>query len=368
MLIFACSSTTDTHEDTANPATVLHNRDDFKVIAYYTGAPDSLDASTLESLTHIIYSFAHLQEHQLVVKEAADSASLHYLASLKQHHPQLKIMVALGGWGGCESCSSVFATEEGRKDFAISTKAFIESFAIDGLDLDWEYPAIEGFPKHRYGPADRDNFSLLIEELRQTLGWGYELSFAAGGFTQFLEKSVDWPRVMPLLDRVNLMSYDLVNGNSPATGHHTPLYSTPEQRESTQRAVQYLDSVGVERSKIIIGGAFYARVWEGVPASNNGLYQRGRFKEAILYNQLETYTGYYPGFVEHWDSVAQAPFLYNPNQKVFATYDDPRSLAIKTRYAFSQGLGGIMFWQLSGDKAGGELLQTIYRVKKEQQP
>lgn len=368
-LLFACS-TTHNQQDEVFPAngTTLTNGNEFRVIAYYTGNPDSLNAKTLESLTHIIYSYAHLQGNQLVLKEARDTTALTYLASLKQQYPHLKVLVALGGWGGCETCSTVFASEEDRTAFATSTKVFLDSFGIDGLDLNWKYPAHEDFPDPPYSPQDRENFSMLIEELRQTLSWGYTISVAAGGFPLFLEESINWARTAPLLNWINVMSYDLVNGNSPRTGHHTPLYSTHEQLESTQQVVHYLDSVGVERNKIVIGAAFYACIWEGVPAGNRGLYQPGTFKESILYNQLQTYTGFYPGFETHWDSVAQAPFQYNPNQKVFATYDDPPSLAIKTRYALAQGLGGIMFWQLSGDTPEGDLLQAIYRVKKENIP
>lgn len=369
LLLLACSTPPNQQEEaTVIPRTTLEKGNNFKVIAYYTGYPDSLDPATLEPLTHIIYGFAALDSGRLSLKEARDSTSLIYLASLKKAHPQLKVMIALGGWGGCESCAALLNTETGRQDFALSTKKFLDTFNIDGLDLDWEYPAIAGYHGHSYDSSRRENFSLLIEEMRQTLGWNYELSFAAGGISQNLQASVDWTRVMPLLDRVNLMSNDLVNGNSPITEHHTPLYSTPEQQQSTHAAVQFLDSLGIERKKILIGAAFYARIWEGVPATNNGLYQPGKFKETILYNQLDAYTGLHPDFVAHWDSVAQAPYLYNPNQMIFATYDDTRSISIKTRYALMQELGGIMFWQLSGDKADGELLQTIDRVRKEYIP
>src|SRR5690349_22776137 len=71
------------------------------------------------------------------------------------------------------------------------------------------------------------NFTLLIQALRTTLGDKYEISFAAGGFTKFLTQSIEWNAVMPFVDRVNLMTYDLINGYSTVTGHHTPLYSTP---------------------------------------------------------------------------------------------------------------------------------------------
>ena len=79
-------------------------------------------------------------------------------------------------------------------------------------------------------PADKENFTALMQALRDALGNKHEVSFAAGGFVEFLQNSVEWDKIAPLVDKVNLMSYDLVNGNSTITGHHTPLYSTPQQK------------------------------------------------------------------------------------------------------------------------------------------
>ncbi len=80
---------------------------------------------------------------------------------------------------------------------------------------------------------------------------------------------------MPLLDKVNLMSYDLVNGYSKLTGHHTPLYSNSSQKPSADNAIRYLDSIHVPLNKLIIGAAFYAREWDSVANVSNGLYQGG---------------------------------------------------------------------------------------------
>ncbi|HXL56996.1 MAG TPA: glycosyl hydrolase family 18 protein, partial [Chitinophagaceae bacterium] len=68
---------------------------------------------------------------------------------------------------------------------------------------------------HVYTPDDKHNFTLLIQILRQTLANKYEISFAAGGFTKYLTESIEWNAVMPLADRVNIMSYDLIKWLQP---------------------------------------------------------------------------------------------------------------------------------------------------------
>jgi chitinase len=331
----------------------------FAVLAYYAGNEADIDKYPVEKVTHIIYSFLHLNGNQLAVDNAADSLTIRHLVALKSRNPGLKIILSLGGWGGCETCSQVFSTPAGRAEFAVSVKTILEQYQADGLDLDWEYPSIEGYPGHQFLPEDRDNFTALVQELRNVLGKHYEISFAAGGYTDYLEHSIDWQAVMPLVNYVNIMSYDLTNGYSKTTGHHAPLYSSVNMKESADRAVHYLDSLNIPRGKMVIGAAFYARIWENVENVNNGLFQPGTFKQAVDFKGMETYLHENPGYAEHWDSISQAPYYYNSDLKLFMTYDNPESVKLKTRYALNQKLGGIMFWELGCDKTENGLLEAI---------
>lgn len=332
------------------------------VIAYYTGGTDA-DSFQVEKLTHIIYSFCHLQANKLAVDDAKDSAMIKKLVSFKSRNPGLKVMLSLGGWGGCKMCSEVFSTAEGRKEFALSVKEVNDYFATDGLDLDWEYPAIEGFPSHQFLPEDKDNFTKLSQEVRKALTWRNELSFAAGGFKKFIDSSIDWSPVMKEMNRVNLMSYDLVNGYSKVTGHHTPLYSTSENPESVDSGVKQLIAKGVDPKKIVIGAAFYGRMWENVSDTMNGLYQAGHFFRSVQRKQFSSVLSADSGYVHHWDETAHAPYAYSPDKKRYITYDSERSLADKTQYVIDKNLGGIMFWQLGEDLYHDGLLDAIYKTK-----
>ncbi|WP_127130115.1 glycoside hydrolase family 18 protein [Pseudoflavitalea rhizosphaerae] len=337
----------------------------FAVIAYYTGNEKEIDEYPVDKLTHIIFSFCYLKDNKLVTGSPDAAARIKKLVSLKKKYPALKILLSLGGWGGCKDCSESFSTAAGRNTFAVSVNEMLKKYNADGIDLDWEYPAIEGYPGHPYKPEDKGNFTELVLALRKELGEKMEISFAAGGFTKFLQESVEWDKVMPLLNRVNLMTYDLINGYSPITGHHTGLYSTDIQIESTDHAVRYLDSIGVPKNKMVIGTAFYARVFEGADSLHNGVNRPARFKSFVPYKQLLKEYTIKDGFVPHWDEQAQAPYSYNSAKKLFATYDDLRSIRLKTKYAISQGLNGIMFWELTLDVPKGGLLDEIDKTKKE---
>jgi chitinase len=353
-VLSACSTqqTTQPQADTMPPST--------KIIAYYMGDGSDLQRYNISQLTHIIYSFLHLNGNQLSFDSAADKQALQRLVALKKQYPHLKVMLSLGGWGGCETCSDIFNNAGNRKVFAQSTRAIIEEYQADGIDLDWEYPTIAGYPGHKFAAYDRANFTALLQELRAAFGDRYELSFAAGGFDSFLETAVDWDAIMPLLDNVNVMSYDIVNGATPHTGHHTALYSTPQQKDSTDNAVQFLLRKGVAPEKIVIGAAFYARVWEQVNATNNGLYQPGVHIDGADYKEFSTRFSPTDGYIYYWDDIAKAPSFYSADKKIFATFDNQRSLAEKARYVQKYKLGGMMFWQLPHDTDKDGLLDTIH--------
>lgn len=334
------------------------------VIAYFAGSPETLDKYDLNKVTHIIFSFGHLRGNVLHISNARDTLTIQKMVAWKAKNPELKVLLSLGGWGGCAPCADVFATEKGRSDFAKSVRELLDYFHADGIDLDWEYPTIEGYPGHKYGPEDKANFTALVQELRQTLGKNAIITFAAGGFQKFLDESVDWKAVMALVDFVNIMSYDLVNGYSKVTGHHTPLYSATPEMESTDRAVNFLEQIGIPANKLVIGAAFYARVWKDVPDINNGLYQKGEFFRGYQFDQVDSLvSGSRTGFTKYWDAKAEAPYAYSPSKKLFMTFDDKRSVRLKTEYAIRRGLKGIMFWQLADDNPHNGLLSEIYRTK-----
>jgi len=335
------------------------------IIAYYMGDGNDISSYKTDQLTHIIYSFLHLKDNTLVVDNSKDSLAITKLVALKKTNPGLKIILSLGGWGGCTTCSEVFNTETGRQEFAQSVLHLFKTFMADGLDLDWEYPALASVPGYKYMPEDKQNFTSLIKTLRKAVGPDYELSFAAGGFKDFLDRSVEWEKVMPLLNYVNVMTYDLVNGYSTRTGHLTSLYSTSQQSESVDFAVNYLDSVGVPLNKVVIGMAFYARLFTEVKAENKGLYQKGKFSGYVIYKDYDETFGAKSGYLYYWDKTAKAPYAYNESTKTFATFDNLHSAYQKTKYAKNRKLAGVMFWELRGDKETGGLLDMIYEVSKE---
>ncbi|RBQ10367.1 glycoside hydrolase [Pedobacter miscanthi] len=334
------------------------------VIAYYSGHNSVIDSFPIEKLSHLIYSFGHLKGDSLNIKSAKDSALITKMVELKKRNPDLKVMIALGGWSGCAPCSEVFSRADGRKTFAKTTKEILDFFHADGIDLDWEYPAVVGYPGHRYTLDDKHNFTLLVKELRQKLGKKAEISFAAGGTKNCIDSCFEWDKVMPLVNRVNLMSYDLVSGYAVKSGHHSPLYSTSEQDLSGDYGVKALIKLGVPAQKIALGAAFYARIFENSTDANQGLYQPTKFLSGVSFKNFKQQFSTENGYSYYWDDTAKAPYYYNPQKKYLATFDDPKSISLKTRYVIDQKLNGIMFWELTDDAYTDGLLDVIDKTIK----
>jgi chitinase len=330
----------------------------FSVIAYYSGNATDIDRYQVKSLTHIIYSFALLRANRLHVP-AATGNILKKLVSLKKKNPKLKVSLAFGGWGGCKTCSNVFADAAGRTAFAQSVLAVLQQYRLDGIDIDWEFPTLESLPGHAYAPADKQHFTELIKAVRLALGSRYELSFAAGVFPEYLYNSVEWKKVMPLVNRVHLMSYDMVNRKSAFTGHHAALYSTSFQKISIDNTIRFLDSLHIDRSKVVIGAAFYARMYKVADTSDHGLYRPAVFDGFAVYKSYPQRFSTAKGFTCYWDDAAKVPYCFNAAQKLFVTFDDERSVTCKARYAVEKGLNGVLVWELRQDDGPQHLLKAI---------
>ena len=56
--------------------------------------------------------------------------------------------------------------------------------------------------------------------------------------------------------------------------------------------------------------------------------------------------------------------MWNPQTRVFLSYDDPESLRAKAQYARDNQLGGVMFWELEHDDEQSSLLNALHEGLK----
>jgi chitinase len=110
-------------------------------------------------------------------------------------------------------------------------------------------------------------------------------------------------------------------------------------------------AAGVPAKKLVVGMGFYGKGWEMETADNNGLYRKARGSaRAGGFDYLKDSLENKNGFIKYWDDVAKAPYLFNPQTKVFISYDDERSIREKCAYIKKYKLAGAMFWEYGHDK------------------
>ena len=328
--------------------------------------PTSLAAGML---THIHYAFADVTSAGEVVmaNPTTDLANFADLRTLKAKYPHLKTMISVGGWSYSKYISNAAATESSRKLFAQSCVDFIVTHGFDGVDIDWEFPVSGGMAGNVHRPADRENFTLLLREVRAALdaqeqkdGRNYFLSIAGGAGSDFV-RNVQLGAIANIVDYVFLMGYDM---HGPWDGYadlNAPLYApddgSPQYTLSVQEAVNRYLTSGVSASKLVLGMPFYGYRYQVTESWNNGLYSPFTASRSVSYDTVVSqYLNVYTRF---FHSTAQVPYLFNGSW--FITYDDPDSIAAKTRYAKSLGLAGVGAWELSQDKSA-RLLSSAYRA------
>lgn len=303
------------------------------------------DAKNLD-IINIAFGHAH---NNCVVYEAEGTKE--QIIRLKVLNPELKFLLSVGGWSAGNFSEAAFS-DEARKSFAKTALEWINTLGLTGIDLDWEYPCytVAGISGCK---EDKQNFTLLLKELRETFDQqdkNLMLTIAAGGGEYYL-RGVEAKEIIKYLDYIQLMTYDLRGGFQVLTGHHTGLFESEFDlfRASTDSAVKDFMAAGVPAEKLVIGIAFYSRIWTGVPNVDNGLIQMAKTTGTYgpNYGQLvENYINK-DGYTRYWDDVAKAPYLYNGD--AFISYDDEESIAHKVQYAKDNNLLGLMYWEYCTD-------------------
>lgn len=318
-----------------------------------------------------------------------EAGNLGRLKQLKTLYPHVKTLMSIGGWTLSYKFPSIAQTEQARQTFVTSCMDMMVKYDFDGIDIDWEYP----------DASNKENFTLLMaefrrqmDELEQSGGKHYLLTFAGPAGSDKLV-NLELNKVAGCIDFLNIMTYDIHGGWDATTNHHAPLYMNPNdpinevdrERLNISWVVDYYINAGLPADKVGIGIPFYGRAWEQVPGTNNGLFQSGPSlpNTGIPGNWEEGMFDYWKlreliesgSYTRYWDSDAQVPWLYGSNYTpgktgggMFVTYEDTASLTGKLQFLKDKGLGGVMFWELSGDvrdiTSPYSLLKTIYEGLK----
>jgi GH18 family chitinase len=300
----------------------------------------------------------------------------------KQRYPHLKTLISVGGWTLSGRFSDAALTAASRATFAQSCVDFLRDYGFDGIDIDWEYPVGGGLESNTCRPEDKQNFTLLLRDVRAALDAAgaaddrrYLLTIAApAGYDKVA--NMEPANYHQYLDWINVMTYDYFGAwELSYTANHGAFEAdlglptpNPELRSkyNTRFAMEQYVSAGVPASKLVIGLPFYGRGWRGVGAANDGLHQPGTGVPPGTWDDWSSgatgvndftqidrdFLAPGSGYVRRWDPVTKTPFVYSPTAHGghWVGYDDAESIGLKMQWARERGFGGAMIWEITGDR------------------
>lgn len=357
-----------------------------KIVAYYAGwatrSGREVRDINASLLTHLNYAFANVSPDLRAVvgdpkidldKRFPDDTddepfygNYNQLRKLKEKHPHVKVIIAIGGWTWSGRFSDAALTPESRQRFAQSAVDLVERYGFDGIDIDWEYPVAGGLPENKRRPEDKQNFTLLMASLREHLdqlskktGKDYTLTFAAGAGPYFV-KNVELKALADIVDFVNLMTYDMNGPWSSRTGFTAPLRRGPQLKQdwSVEDAVDLFLHGGIPKEKLVVGVPFYGHEYEGASPDQHGLFQPFKQARSLPYRHIKELP-WAQGDRRLRHAIAATPYAYD--RESFISFEDPESIAAKAKYIRSRGLAGAMIWEISQDTNDHELLTELHR-------
>lgn len=195
---------------------------------------------------------------------------------LKKRYRNLKILLSIGGWTYSPNFAGPASTEAGRQHFAQSAVALLKDHGLDGLDIDWEYPADD---------AQARDYVLLLRATRLALDAyshslpdcpHFQLTVAAPCGPENLHR-MHLREMDSYLDFWNLMAYDFTGTWSTHAGHQANLQGCHHNPRSTPVSVEgavrhYVEHCGIHPNKLVIGMPLYGRSFANT-AGPGGSYQ-----------------------------------------------------------------------------------------------
>jgi chitinase len=246
-----------------------------------------------DKLTHVVFSFIN-------PTSSGGLVDVHFnrMAGLvtEAHKHGVRVILAIGGWqlGETRDWEEMASNGQSLERFVKNVTKLCNSYSLDGVDIDWEYPT------QPYEAVYAYMMHALSETLHQH---GRTLSAAVAVEPRHGAHIRD--EVIKYVDWLNIKAYD---GNS---SHPDQPHSTYEYAEA---GLKYWLKRGCPRKKAMLGVPFYGRS----PVKT--------YRELVEADYSAAYT----------DRVG--PIFYNGIP----------TIQRKTELALKKG-GGIMVWEISQD-------------------
>ena len=274
----------------------------------------TIDSAQARHLTDLVYFTLSVSSNGEVRHDSLTPEHRDFLLKVKREFGT-RILIGITDHDHRGALAAVARSTELRRQFAGRLTAFLQESGFDGADFDWEYP----------WNLDLGSYAALLDEVHRSFApWGLRLTVAVSPSHPLSKAGYQ------AVDRVHGMLYD-------DYGQHSTL------ENSTAHVQEFLDE-GVPASKLLLGVPFYGRGYtaSGPAWSSAVSYKNLRGRYRIAPGQ-DTVSGYYFNGIE--------------------------TVRRKVQYAKSEGLSGVMVWEIGQDTTdASSLLGAITAERRDLAP
>ena len=294
-----------------------------RVIGYYAGWENAYSSIQYNKLTDVNYAFAEPKTNNTVGFQDAFQQNLftqfvNYVKNQQTLNPNIRINISIGGADQtlADRFHTIGSNASSASAFASSCVDFCLLHGLDGIDIDWE-PVIS---------SNSSSFTTLMKELREEIdARAPQLQLSAAVFPEGFQGATGVPNAgvtsasFQYVDFFSLMCYD----------YGTPDFASHSPEDRIDDAIAFWQNTkGLTKSKMVLGLPFYGR-------SSYWAYSRN---DQIKYSAL----------VSQYGGAAAAGSDSQGNWR----YNGQATIKSKTSTAITEGLKGVMIWEISQDVTG----------------
>ena len=262
----------------------------------------------------------------------------------RAHQQNKKALLMLGGAGAYAGFVGA-ASETNRARFVANLLQVVREYGFDGIDLDWEPLRTKDMPALKA-------LAVALKTQQPALLLTLPVAWVNANFPG--DAQPFYGEVAPWFDRINVMSYAM-NGTWGGwqSWHSSALSSAaPATPSSLEKNVDAYLAAGVPAEKLGAGIGFFGSCYRGVTGPRQGAQGMTLVADDNAMSYANIVTQYQKNMTVLWDDAAKVPYLSalapaGPKQCSFVSYEDAQSIALKSRYVRSKGLGGVILWNIN---------------------
>lgn len=334
------------------------------MVGYYATFGDlPVEQIPWKRLTHVCHAFLRVDaDGAVAASDAVPNPSL----TADARRNGVRALVSLGGGQTLRGLEKATASDAALGRLVEAIGRVVVDGGYDGVDIDWEFPR---------NAATRDGFTRLVRALRAELDRVGDddqrlLLTAAVSASDFFGQWIDAEEVVPRLDWLNVMTYDMSGPWARVAAHPAPLLASSADPESGWRSVsaamRYWQDRGAPREKLVVGVPLFGRampVDQPHAVLDPNLAAKHR---AVNFSEIAGLVR--EGWSTDWDDESGAAWLRRPRadrpdasplapvdaapsgEPGLIGYDHPKSVQRKTAWARARGYRGVFFWALHQDR------------------